>query len=326
MKFKARIASTVALTLVAFLSACGAGDTGALTEQNGRTAVQVGLIPTASFFPIYVAEEHGFFEDEGLDVDVQVTSNASSVVPSVLNGQMQFGTAATPPFLVAYEKKLPVRAVVNAAGVAAADPEDTGGFLVGKDSSIDSVEDLVGKKVATNQLGSLPHVAATAILSKAGIDPKKVNFVTMPFPEMLGALKQRRVDALLTVEPFMTEAIEAGAAKNLSALYTRVYEPGTTYTLVFSSQEFIEANPEVVAAFSRAVGKANELVAQNPEVLRETLVEYGGMAEELASSVNLGEFRDGFTVEAMQDMADQMREDGFLQSPVDVSTAIWDEE
>jgi NitT/TauT family transport system substrate-binding protein len=325
MTVKTSLASALAL-VIALLSACGADGPASPATKDGQTAVTVSMIPTASFFPIYVAQQQGFFEEEGLTVDVQIASNAAAVVPAVLNGQIQFGTAATPPFLVAYAKELPVRAVVNAAGVATTDAEDTGAIVVGKDSPIDSVQDLVGKKVATNQLGSLPHVAATAILTRSGIDPNKVDFVTMPFPEMRGALEQGRVDALLSVEPFMTEAINADVARSISALYARPYEPGTTYTLVFASQKYIEEHPDVVAAFSSAVGKANALVAEDPAVLRDTLVKFGGMSEELASAVHLGDYRKGFQVEAMQGMADQMVEDGFLKAPVDVSAAIWERE
>lgn len=326
MTIKRTIASALALVIAALIGACGAGESTSPETSNGQMAVTVSMIPTASFFPIYVAQEQGFFEEEGLTVDVEIASNAAAVVPSVLNGQIEFGTAATPPFLVAYANGLPVRAVVNAAGVAATDAEDTGAFVVPEGSPVQSVEDLVGKIVATNQLGSSPHVAATAALSKAGVDPSEVKFVPMPFPDMRGALEQRRVDAVLYVEPFVTEALEAGVARSISSLYTRAYAPGTTNTLVFTSQDYIERNPDVVAAFARAVGKANALVAEKPQVLRDTLVEYGGMSEELSGVVHLGDYREGFELEGMQEMADQMVEDGFLKTPIDVSDAIWDGE
>jgi NitT/TauT family transport system substrate-binding protein len=318
--------AALALAISASLGACGADEATSPEESNGQTAVTVSLIPTASFFPIYVAQEEGFFEEEGLTVDVQVASNAAAVVPSVLNGQIQFGTAATPPFLVAYAKGLPVRAVVNAAGVAATDEEDTGAFVVPVDSSLQSIEELPGMTVATNQLGSSPHVAAVAALSDAGVEPDQVNFVPMPFPDMRGALEQGQVDAVLYVEPFMTEVLEAGVGRSISPLYTPAYAAGATNTLVFTSQDYIEENPDVVAAFARAVSKANALVAEDPQVLRDALVEYGDMSEDLAAAVYLGDYREGFEVEGMQEMADQMVEDGFLEAPVDVPGAIWDGE
>lgn len=316
------------IALTAALSACSGGSGEPATSDGGSgevTTVTVGMIPTASFAPIYVAQEKGFFADENLKVDVKVVSNAASIVPSVLNGQMQFGTAATPPFLVAADKGLPVVGVVNSAGTAADADSDTSCIMVAADSDMSDLSDLVGKKVATNQLGSLPHVAATAVLHSEGIDPKSVNFAPMPFPDMLGALKQGRVDALLIVEPFMTQGLSSGDAKCLSPLYTRAYDPGTTDTVVLSSKDYVAKNPEIVKGFHAAVEKANALVAKDPQILRDALVKHSKMSEEVAAAVHLSEYTQEFDIDGMQKMADQMKADGFLSQSIDVSSLLYGE-
>lgn len=320
------ITSVLAITLALGACSVGGGNTAPSKSTGGAggdtTTVTVGMIPTASFAPIYVAQEKGYFADEGLKVDVKVVSNAASIVPSVLNGQMQFGTAATPPFLVAVSKGLPIEGVVNSAGTASSQDKDTGCIMVRSDSLVKDLKDLVGKNVATNQLGSLPHVAATAILTENGVDAKAVGFAPMPFPDMLGALKQDRVDALLIVEPFMTQGLKSGGVTCMSALYTRVYEPGTTDTLVLSSKDYIASHPKVVDGFANAIKKANKLVANDPQVLRDALVKYSHMDQEVANAVHLSEYTTSFDVKGMQKMADQMVSDGFLKTKIDVSSVL----
>ena len=309
------------------LTLTGCGDT---SEASAETAdsgdlreVTVGLIPVAEMFPVYIAEEQGFFEEAGLDVTVEVISNAASIVPSVMNGQIDIGTSATPPFLTAVEQDMPILAVANAANTSDDPQKDTGAFIVGADSDIESPVDLEGKTVAVNALSSLPHVAAAARISADGGDPDSVQFVSMPFNDMETALTQDRVDAILAVEPFMSQNLAAGG-KEISSLYVDVYPPSTTHTLYFGSQQMFQTSPETLISFRDAVGRATELVADDPDILREALVEYGGMSEEVAQSVNLPIYQTEFNIDGINDMMNKMVENGFLEAELPVEELIMD--
>src|SRR5699024_9119003 len=87
-------------SLLLALTACGVGRGSAIEIEPGDS-VRVGVIPTASFAPLYIAMEKGYFDEYGIEVEPQVVQNAAAVAPSVLNGQLQFGTAAASPFLSA---------------------------------------------------------------------------------------------------------------------------------------------------------------------------------------------------------------------------------
>lgn len=331
---KSVLVPAAAATLLT-LAACGGGGGGATLSGSDSTAgaaagggagdaesITVGLIPVAEFFPVYIAEQEGYFEEEGLDVQIEVMSNAASIVPSVLNGQLTFGTTATPPFLVAVDKGIPITAVANSANTASGAENDTAAFLVKKGSDISSVTDLEGRTVAVNALSSLPHVAAASLIKDQGGDPSKVQFVAMPFPDMLGALEQGRVDATIPVEPFMTQALAGGQVEAIAPLYADVYAPGTTHTLMFGSTQFVQDNPEIVKKFQAALARANELVAEDEQVLRDALVEHGGMPQQVADVVKLPVYETEFEVEGMQDMADRMLETGFLTKAVKVSDVL----
>ncbi|MFB0833659.1 ABC transporter substrate-binding protein [Arthrobacter halodurans] len=317
----AAASAALSLTLTACGGAAPANQPTAGAGGAGGVEIKVGLIPVAEFFPVYVAEDQGFFDEAGLNVSVESMSNAASIVPSVLNGQLSIGTAATPPFLTAVEKKIPVTAVANAGNTSSVEGEDTGAFVVGSDSGITSPSGLEGKTVAVNALSSLPHVAAVARIAADGGNPDAVRFVAMPFTDMLTALEQKRVDAILPVEPFMSQSLEAGGT-SISPLYTGVYPAGTTHTLYFASQNFAAENPEALAGFREAIAKANELISKDQAVLRKALVEHGGMPEATAETVNLPAYETDFNLEGMKDMAAKMKDNGFLTTDVDVEASI----
>lgn len=75
-----------------------------------------------------------------------------------------------------------------------------------KGSGIDTVADLKGKRIAINDLNTIPHLSVQAAVTKAGLDPDDVEFVILPFPAILDALSGGQVDAAYLVEPFYTLA------------------------------------------------------------------------------------------------------------------------
>ena len=231
------------------------------------------------------------------------------------------GAAATPPFLTAIEKQIPIVGVANAGNTTQGDDSDTGAFIVQADSPITELSDLSGRTVAVNALSSLPHVAAAARLADAGVDVSTVQFVAMPFNDMQAALEQGRVDAVLSVEPFMSQTIGAGS-RQLSPLYLDVYQPGTTHTLYFASAQFAAQSPEVIEKFRAAIAKANDLVAGDDAVLRAALVEFGGMPQATADAVRLPAYETDFNIEGMKEMAQKMKKNGFLTTDVDVAGSI----
>lgn len=314
------------LTAALVLSACGATSNTSSTSSGlstGLVDVKIGIVPTAEFAPVYVAQEQGIFAQQGLSVEITTVASAAAAVPAVLNGQLQFGASATPPFFIAVEKGLPIKAVVANAGVEKSTSTDlTAKVLVQDGSPINGPTDLEGKKVGVNALGSMSHVAVSALVTAAGGDPKKVSFVVMPFPDEEAALRQGRVDAIATSEPFLTQSVIAGGVRSVAPLFAVTYPAGTTYALMFASQQEITDHPDVVQRFQRAMMTVNQLVSSKPELLRAALVKYGKLPQDLADKVVLPPYSQEFGVSGMQKMADLMVQDGFLSKKLDVTTAL----
>ncbi|GAB3295782.1 ABC transporter substrate-binding protein [Epidermidibacterium keratini] len=312
----------VGLLALTSVSACSVGQGSAITIGKGDP-IKVGVIPVVDYAPVYIAIERGYFSDEGLNVQTQVMQNAAAIAPGVINGQLQFGTAATTAFIAPAAKGLPLVAVADQADVAVDEAADPAAVLVGADSAITRPKELEGKTVATNALGSIAYVSMAALVKGDGGDPSKVSWVAMPFPDMVGALAEGRIDAAFANEPFTTLHQQAGAVVLSPGLFP-VFTPGESYALVFSAKPFVEKNPEIVEAFVSALAKASELARTDPQVVVDVLVKYGGMKPEVAAAMKQPTFGDNVDPAALTQASEVMADLGMLPGPVDGTTLVMD--
>ncbi|MBB4932837.1 NitT/TauT family transport system substrate-binding protein [Lipingzhangella halophila] len=319
-RHSARAAAAVALLLA--LTACGVGQGSAIEIEEGDV-IRIGVVPTASFAPLYIAIEEGYFEREGLEVELQMMDNAAAVAPSVLNGQLQIGTAATSPFISAISEGLPLRAIANATVNSPPDDDETA-LVVAEDSPVTQPRDLEGRKVAVNGLGALPYVAAMQAIREDGGDPGAVTFVSVPFADMGSAVANGRVDAAALTEPFLSQS-EAAGNTILAGLYSAAFAPESTTTLYFTALPFIETNPEVVERFVRAVNGAGARAVEEPELVAEVLAEYGGMDPDIAGGIRLPEYGTDLSADGIAQVGDVMLTNGLLEEPIDAGAVIHDD-
>lgn len=315
-----------ALAAMPLLAACGGESSKPAAGANGSAGaggsglLTVGMIPVAHFAPLYIAQDQGFFKAEGLEVKTQIIQNAASIVPSVINGQLSFGTSAGTPFINGVAKKLPILAVAPAGADPATPAEDTIGVLVNQDGP-KTLADLAGQTLAVNAQGSQPHIALSKILKEAGVDASSVQIVAMPMADALAALNQGRVGAVAVAEPFVTMGISQGA-RLLSPLYSLAFKNTGAESVYFASKQFIESNRAEVDAFSRALVKANQLANQDRSVLVDVLVNKLDMDSALAKKMVVPTFATELKPETLMEISDVMVETGFLTESIPAENLV----
>jgi NitT/TauT family transport system substrate-binding protein len=219
--------SMVALSCMSLIAACGGADTddGSGAGQ-GTVTVRAAVLPIANMAPLQVAEEQGFFEDEGIKFEGRTVDQGSVALEALLGGSVDIAFPAHLEMLVAASQREGLRVIMGATELPLA-PPDNSGFMVLKDSEIDSVDDLRGKTVAAGLLNSINHFYTTVWLEQNGVDPETVEFREVPFPNMADALKQGILDAAFQVEPFVTVMNAGGEFRNIAHPYLEV-NPGFT--------------------------------------------------------------------------------------------------
>src|SRR5699024_8941682 len=131
------------------------------------------------------------------------------------------------------------------------------------------------------------------------VTPDDVEFVEVPYQEMLSALESNRVEAAHIVEPFMTQAENAGCTVIPDAGFTG----GTIDAIYYVSEKFKNSDPELVEAFIRAVEKSQAFAQDNPDAVRRAMLEYTDMSEKDVETVKLPVFSSELSEEGLQNAA-----------------------
>ncbi|WP_454084128.1 ABC transporter substrate-binding protein [Georgenia sp. Marseille-Q6866] len=300
----------LAATTALLLAACGGGGDELEAGEDGLTPLTVMQIPTMDAGPLHLGVEEGFFEEEGLDVEVRIAEAGSAIVPSVVNQESPIGYANAVSDLQAIDQGLDVKFVANCCAVGA-DPEaDTSRIFVLPDSEITDVAGLAGANIAVNSVNNLGDLTIKVALENNGVDTSAVEFTPMNYSDMPAALERGDVDAIWSVEPHRAISESRGFTPLISNFVESF--PDTTIGYYITSGAFAEANPEIVASFQRAMDRSNEFATENPDRVRETIVENLQIDAELVDETNLHVFAPGLDEESVKVIAAAAVEHGMI--------------
>ncbi|MBC2580710.1 ABC transporter substrate-binding protein [Clostridium sp. DJ247] len=263
-----------AITIAATLGMTGCGKNTAATSGGSANALKAdadGLIPIktwtrvdCSSTPWIVADKKGFFKEEGLKIVYTGETQATQQIPSILNGNNDFGGWHPNTFAVAKASGAPLVGI-SPAGIEPG-PEIDPKFrhmwwFVNPKSGIKSVEDLKNYKkgqklkfsTITNNICA--DFLANKILDKYGIPRDRVEWVSMPDVQAVQALSQGLVDVAGVHPPYYKAMQDSGAVKIVDTSEANLgASAGLSFYVV--SEDFAKKNPDVVKRFTRAMAKA----------------------------------------------------------------------
>jgi NitT/TauT family transport system substrate-binding protein len=237
----------------------GAGDRKALT-------IAVGGQTVLAYLPLTMADRLGYFRDEGLDVTIVDLKGGSEAMAALLGGSAEFVTGFYEHTIRAQAQGKHLKTVVlfnRFPGLV---------LMVGKKyaDQVRSVKDLVGKPVGVTAPGSSTDQMLKFLLGKHGLDPQSVPVVTAGAgTTMIAALQQDRIWAGVTLDPIATKLEKDGIAVKL---YDTRTEKGTVDVFggswpaggIYTTQEFIDANPQIVRAVVNAALRTLDFVRTHP--------------------------------------------------------------
>lgn len=254
------LAATVALGFAASAVACSASAGGPDgTGSDGLTKVRFGLpsVMGANNSPLAVAVAGGYFEQEGLEVEIVNTTSASEG-QALMTGKVDIESATPGPILQLQESGQDFVMVYNYLRAP------TGSIAVLDESPIESLEDFDGATIGADALGSGNILLTDGILASVDLVPERdyEHLAVGVGAQAIHALESGRVDAL---ELWDTEyaAIEANGVP-LRTFSSESAEQlfSTTY---MTSQEYAGEHGETIERFGRAMAQASLFTATNPE-------------------------------------------------------------
>ena len=300
-------------------------------DNTSLTKVTVAEVAHSIFYaPQYAAISEGFFEDEGLEIELILTPGADAVMAAVLSGDVQIGFSGTEATIYVYnggEKDYPM----TFAGLTKRD----GAFLVSR-NKIDNftLEDLKGKTVVGGRKGGMPEMTFEWGLRQNGIDPNKdLNIDTsIAFAAMQGAFIGGTGDFVTLFEPNATAVEKQGLGYVVAYVGTLGGE--VPYTAYNARKSYLEKNPEIIKGFSKAVDKGLKFVLENePKIVAKSIIEFfpDTSIDDLTTMINRYKegdaWRTSITIneDEWKHIQDIMIASGELDNYVNYNELIYDE-
>lgn len=250
---KKRIFAFVLVTVLAVTSllACSTKD------ENGLTKVVLNEVAHSIFYaPMYVAIEEGYFEEEGIDLELVTGFGADKTMTAVLSGEADIGFMGAEASIYTYNEGANDY-VVNFAQLT----QRAGNFLVAREKMPDfSWEDLKDSYVLGGRKGGMPQMVFEYILKQNGIDPEtdlEIN-QSIDFGSTAAAFSEGQGDYTVEFEPHATSLESSGKGYVVASLgEDSGYVP---YTAFSAKGSYIEKNPDIIQSFTNALQKGMDYV------------------------------------------------------------------
>jgi NitT/TauT family transport system substrate-binding protein len=323
-----RIAPAV-LSVAVLVSGCHVPGTGGPGAGSGSGKITVGVVPGIDNAPLSVAVRDGLFRQYGLDVAVKDYQSLGAEFQALTSGQVQVAGGDYTSFF--YEQatgRASLRLIADGYDAASGSVA----ILTLPGSGITTPQQLQGQSgaVATPLAQMAPYsaavpyniqtLAAEEVLQNDGVSPSSVNWTQMQAQNMIGALRNGQVSAILASEPYILQA-----EKQLGAVEVVDASSGVTSGLpmsgYFSVASYARANPSALQAFQKALDQAQSDCAQRGPV-QSALSDLPGLKAGDAALVTLGTYPASLNVGQVQRLAALMYDSGMISNQVSVNSMI----
>lgn len=260
---KKRLISVLLTTALSFLLFTGCSDNTAdeisSDDSAEKTLTEVTLNEVAHsifYAPMYVAVEEGYFEEEGIALDLVCGFGADKTMTAVISGEADIGFMGSEASVYTYAEGASDY-VVNFAQLT----QRAGNFLVAREEMPDfEWEDLKGHLVLGGRKGGMPEMVFEYILKQNGIDPENDLEINrnIDFGSTAAAFAENQGDFTVEFEPGATTLESEGKGYVVASLgEDSGYVP---YTAFSAKQSYIDENPDIIQGFTNALQKGMDFV------------------------------------------------------------------
>jgi NitT/TauT family transport system substrate-binding protein len=298
-------------------------------SPDGTVTITVAATPGIDDAPLYLAMKNGLFTSAGLVVKVRSYQSVSQELQALTQGQVDVAAGDYVDFFYAQAtRRADLRVVADGYHAAPGVME----VLTLPSSGITTPQDLEGKTIGTPEPQLIPvqkdvpysleTVATQSVLDNDGVPAqlpldRQVKWRPMPSGNLINALANHQVSAILVQEPYIYEAQSLlGAVEVLDSC------SGATASLplsgYFAAGSFARKNLDALQDFRSALQRAQAAAVQ-PGPVEAVLAEHSGMSMDIASLVTVGAYPTSLDAASLQRVADLMFSFGVLVRTLDVA-------
>lgn len=318
------------LVLIVILAGCGTGEVfGSSDEQPSEISIALDWYPWSNHTGLYLAQQRGYFGDEGLETDIYVPGNPEDGLKLVASGQDEFAISYQTDVLLARAEGLPV------VSIAALVQHPLNSIMSLESTGIDEPADLKGKKIGITGVPS-DEALLSSVLSTADLTLDDVELVNVGF-NLVQSLLAGDVDAVIGAYWVHESMLIEQQGREVNVLRLAEWGVPDYYELVLvTSEEMVNENGETVEKAMRASTKGysdaeadhaaaiDALMKAAPDTDRQ--LEERGIELLAPYWTDNGSVPFGTqTLERWQTYAQWMRENGLLEGDVSAEAAFTNE-
>lgn len=254
---------TLIRALAALLAAVVACSAQAQLEKRD-VHIAVGGKSAFYYLPLTIAEQLGYFKDEGLQVKISDFAGGSQALRAVVGGSAEVVSGAYEHTISLQGKKQYLQAFVLQGRL----PQIALGVSAGRVAQFKSYKDLKGMKIGVSAPGSSTHNLVKQLATKAGLDPSRdVAIVGVGVgAAAIAAMRSGQIDAISNVDPVMTKLELEGVVKVVADTRSvkgtqEVWGAPLPAGCLYAPVEFLQKHPNVAQALANAMVRADKWIA-----------------------------------------------------------------
>lgn len=276
--------------------------------QRASAPLRVGINPWPGYQHINLAKSLGYFEAEGIEVELVNLMSNGEVNRAYSRGFVDVATS-TASDLVTLRENYPLTPIC----FYVCDYSDGADVIITRKTNADFVA-LKGQRIGAD-VSALDMVHLLTALEFSGLQREDVVIVPMQQSDMIHALQDDEIDAAVTYPPVSNKMLESDA--QLHIVFDTSSIPGTIVDLLVAEPRTLESRPEDLAAFVRAVNRAAMYAQLHPQEAHRIM----GAATQL-SAAEMAQSLDGLKLVSMQEQLELFRNDSALVHSIEKSMQI----
>jgi NitT/TauT family transport system substrate-binding protein len=299
--------------IVIFLSAC------AQSPSAGEpVSLKMAVLPILDALPMFVAQENGYFEANGVEVEFIPVSSAAERDQVMAAGQADGMINDLISTLLYNQDDVQIQVVSFARTATPEFPQFR--ILAAKNSSIEEVEDLKGVEIGISE-GSVIEYTTDRFLESEGFSDMDIVTIAVPnIPLRMSLLDSGELQAANLPDPLASLAIQGGAV----AIIDDTTYPQFGNSLISFRKSVIDANPEAISGFLAAVEQASQEINADLTQWDELLTEKNLVPAPLIGSYQIPAFPTGSVPSEAQwnDVIDWGIEKGLISAEVEYNDSV----
>lgn len=271
MKRKIKLTTAVLLTAITVLTGCGKSQTNTSKQNSKTNSLNVGYLPSPGHLLYFVAQEEGYFKDEGLDVNLVLFNENNSELAALESGKIDvgaFGSSELVTFLGDGHDITVFGGAMIAGHGLIVKPE----LVKGIPESDWSLDLLKGKNIGVEGVDS-GHIVYRSALKKLGLENDVEFKVFADGADAYNSLKSNDIDAAILYSPYRILAEDEGYVILSNSGKVEGYEDHVCCRQAALTST-LEKEPDTYTAFLRSLIRAYRFYQENPDKTIDDLAKY----------------------------------------------------